>query len=141
MKITGNTDVVTEHEASGSGHYAWNDDDRSDLGLEFGAAVAGWTCKPSGRHDCVFVCVIFQMLSDTICFRKKKKDYMCVLMREEFIALYREWESTRGMKWMMLGATVRIFPRGYYVLSWRLVSPPWANFLTCPLFFSLPIII
>lgn len=48
---TGNTDIVTEHESSGGGHYAGNDDNRRDLGLELGASA--WRNRESSRwHDC-----------------------------------------------------------------------------------------
>ncbi len=43
----------------------------------------------------VFVCALYFKCSQIQYVSEKRRRIMCVLMREEFIALYREWESTR----------------------------------------------
>lgn len=48
--VTRNTDVVTEHESSGGGHYTRNDDDGSDFGLKLDAAGGRGRGESSGRH-------------------------------------------------------------------------------------------
>lgn len=70
--ITWNTDVVSKHKAAGGGHYARNNDDRSDLCLEI-AAAAG-TSKTSTSHGCSRSTKLNKSMNlPTMCSEKKKK--------------------------------------------------------------------